>query len=258
MPGEPPNWIVLKECAEELTRQGLTPFTRQQLIQAVQARYPGRGESSLNPMIQGMTVNLKGGAPGGVGKEVFRRVDRGLFELLKQPELPVRSARMPDAHPALIERPAMAVRSAFPPSQKPLILVSCVKSKRATASEAQDLYTSAWFSKAKRYARTFTDTWFILSAKYGLVDPKAQLEPYELTLNDMGVHDRRIWADRVMRQLQPHLQFGQRVILLAGGRYREFLVPGLQECGCHVETPLANVRGLGTQQTWLEQAVRHA
>lgn len=32
-------------------------------------------------MIQGMTVNLRGGAPGGIDKDVFYSVGRGLFEL---------------------------------------------------------------------------------------------------------------------------------------------------------------------------------
>lgn len=37
-------------------------------------------------MIQGVTANLKGGAPGGVGKEILRSVGRGLFELNRKAE----------------------------------------------------------------------------------------------------------------------------------------------------------------------------
>jgi hypothetical protein len=43
--------------------------------------HPEKGEGSLNPMIQGMTINLRGGAPGGIDKEIFCSVGRGLFEL---------------------------------------------------------------------------------------------------------------------------------------------------------------------------------
>ncbi len=64
-----------------MTREGRSPFTRRQLIDCVRKKHPDRGESSLNPMIQGMTVNLKGGAPGGIDKDVFYSVGRGLFEL---------------------------------------------------------------------------------------------------------------------------------------------------------------------------------
>jgi len=81
MPCNKPNWILLKECAEKLTREGKAPFTRRQLIDCVHEKHPDRGEGSLNPMIQGMTVNLKGGAPGGIDKSIFYSVGRGLFEL---------------------------------------------------------------------------------------------------------------------------------------------------------------------------------
>ena len=41
--------------------------------------------------------------------------------------------------------------------------------------------------------------WFILSAKYGIVDPEQMIEPYEKTLNKMGVADQRDWAERMPR-----------------------------------------------------------
>lgn len=81
MPCNKPNWILLKECGEKLTREGKTPFTRKQLIDCVHEKHPDRGEGSLNPMIQGMTVNLKGGAPGGIDKNIFYSVTRGRFEI---------------------------------------------------------------------------------------------------------------------------------------------------------------------------------
>jgi len=81
MPSYKPNWILLKECAEKLAREGRVPFTRKQLIDCVHEKHSDRGEGSLNPMIQGMTINLRGGAPGGIGKNVFFSVGRGLFEL---------------------------------------------------------------------------------------------------------------------------------------------------------------------------------
>lgn len=76
-----PNWQLLKECGEKLTKEGRTPFTRRQLIECVQKEHPDHGESTLNPMIQGMTVNLKGGAPGAIDKEVFYSVAKGQFVL---------------------------------------------------------------------------------------------------------------------------------------------------------------------------------
>jgi hypothetical protein len=79
-----PIWILLKECAEKLTREGRTPFTRTQLIDCVHEKHPDKGEGSLHPIIQGITVNLKGGAQGGTGKNVLFSVARGRFVLYDQ------------------------------------------------------------------------------------------------------------------------------------------------------------------------------
>ncbi|OSI35263.1 DUF6884 domain-containing protein [Bradyrhizobium canariense] len=49
--------------------------------------------------------------------------------------------------------------------------VSCVKLKADTARPARDLYVSPWFIGARRYAERNADSWLILSAAYGLVDP---------------------------------------------------------------------------------------
>lgn len=72
-----PNWELLQEAAEKLTAQGRSPFTRQDLIQAVQHTHPDRGSGSLGPILQGMTLNAEGGPPSAGGKP-FVRVGRAL------------------------------------------------------------------------------------------------------------------------------------------------------------------------------------
>jgi hypothetical protein len=86
MSDKKPNWLLLKECAEKLTKEGKAPFTRKQLIECVQSKYPDRLENSLNPMIQAITKNLKGGAPGGIGKDILISVDWGLLQLNPEKE----------------------------------------------------------------------------------------------------------------------------------------------------------------------------
>ena len=78
-----------------------------------------------------------------------------------------------------------------------ICLVSCVSAKRTTPALAKDLYQSDWFIKARAYAESVGSCWFILSAKYGLVRPDEMIEPYEMTLNTMGVAERRNWSRRV-------------------------------------------------------------
>lgn len=94
--------------------------------------------------------------------------------------------------------------------------------------------------------------WFILSARYGLVAPNAEIEPYERTLNTLGVAERRAWAASVLVKLLPELAGEKRVVMFAGQRYREFLIEPLREQGIKVEVPMANL-ALGEQLAWLSE-----
>ena len=76
-----PIWRLLEECAQMLTDAGNAPFTRGDLIKCVQQRRPAAKPDSINPIIQGITDNLKGGAPGAVGKNLLRSIARGQFVL---------------------------------------------------------------------------------------------------------------------------------------------------------------------------------
>ena len=44
--------------------------------------------------------------------------------------------------------------------------------KRESRAPAAELYTSTWFKLARRYVEQTGSPWFILSAKYGLTDPR--------------------------------------------------------------------------------------
>jgi cytolysin (calcineurin-like family phosphatase) len=112
------------------------------------------------------------------------------------------------------------------------------------------LYTSAWFQKVRDIVEASGARWFILSARYGLVAPNAEIEPYERTLNTLGVAERRAWASAVLDKLLPELTGENRVVMFAGDRYREFLVVPLRSQGIKVEVPMANL-AFGQQLAWL-------
>lgn len=96
------NWRLLKECAEGMLRRGIRQFTRDRLIRCVIAEHPEAKPQSLSPIIQRMTVNAPGGAPG-APSEVFFRVSRGLYEIynperhgkVKKPPASGRSHKIP-------------------------------------------------------------------------------------------------------------------------------------------------------------------
>ncbi|MCY4356212.1 MAG: hypothetical protein OXD01_01675 [Gammaproteobacteria bacterium] len=125
---------------------------------------------------------------------------------------------------------------------KSIYLVSCVARKACEPAAARDLYKSAWFIKARSYVEKASEKWFILSAEHGLVSPEAVINPYEKTLNSMKKTERRAWADKVLHQLQPELSGFDRVVVLAGARYREFLVDRIRDNGLIVDIPLRGMR----------------
>lgn len=125
-------------------------------------------------------------------------------------------------------------------------LVSCVKKKRETPAPACDLYISQLFRGLRGYAQRNADAWFILSAMHGLLRPDQIVAPYERTLNRLAKADRIAWAERVGQQLLGVLPAGAKIVMLAGERYREFLLPLLVGHGFAVSVPLAGLK-LGEQ-----------
>lgn len=131
-------------------------------------------------------------------------------------------------------------------------LVSCVKTKRTVASHAEELYTSTLFIKMRRFALRNADTWYILSAKYGLLRPDETVEPYELTLTTMRKAGRIAWSTRVKEQLSAALPNNAEVLFLAGEAYRDELVPFLEQRKIPIKVPMAGMR-MGAQLRWLNE-----
>ena len=131
-----------------------------------------------------------------------------------------------------------------------LCLVACVSVKRPVPSRARDLYASPWFRKARACVEAVGCPWYILSAKYGLLDPNSMIDPYNQTLKTMPVNRRRAWASGVMEQLAPRLAGVGSVAFLAGSAYREFLGRELRGRGLTIYVPMGGM-GIGRQLSWL-------
>jgi len=133
-----------------------------------------------------------------------------------------------------------------------IALVACVKQKRDQPSPAKELYTSDWFRKARAYVEQQGAIWYILSANYRLLSPNAIVQPYEQTLNKMPASDRRKWASQVLEQiLRINYDHNTNFQIFAGQKYKEYLLPGLQDAGYTVNTPLAHL-GIGQQLAWFK------
>jgi hypothetical protein len=131
-----------------------------------------------------------------------------------------------------------------------ICLVSCVSLKSKGPTRASDLYISSWFAKARQYASTRFDKWYILSAEYGLVDPSSVIAPYDKTLCNMARDEKRAWATRVFQKLEQCTRPNDKITVLAGVDYRQHLLPLLTARGNTVHVPMEGL-GIGKQLNWL-------
>ena len=139
-----------------------------------------------------------------------------------------------------------------------IYLVSCVSKKKRGEHPAKDIYDAPWFKKARACVELHlqqTDKWFILSAKYGLLDPDRYINSYDMTLKNMPRHAREEWAAGVLQALQPIIRKQGRVVILAGECYREFLLEGITKMCAQVLVPMQGM-AIGKQLRWLGECPR--
>lgn len=133
------------------------------------------------------------------------------------------------------------------------ILIGCSASKRDGAHDRErpwfaacELYTGALFVASLRWARERGGRIWILSAMHGLVDERAELQPYDHTLRTVA--ERQAWARRVERSLLEHTARGDELVALAGERYLGW-IPELVLRGRVVSEPLAG-KQIGQRKQW--------
>jgi len=152
-----------------------------------------------------------------------------------------RSARLP----AVIDGQLPAPESAN------VVLVGCVKTKRAHGAAAKDLYVSDYFLKMRSFAEASGRPWFILSAEHGLVDPDQWLEPYERYLPDTSRDYRLAWGEKVAQQLEDAVgPLSDLVVdIHAGAAYVESVQRSLGRHGARVIDQLKGL-SFGRRLSW--------
>ena len=137
-------------------------------------------------------------------------------------------------------------------------LVSCTKQKREQPSTPANLYApSAYFRKMRDYCEENHKRWYVLSAKHGLLEPDGEsIEPYDETLRDASIDEKRVWADEVFEQLQTQEQLDENTIFVihAGRDYYSELLPLLDDTNVTVEIPTEGL-GLGEKMAWYNDRI---
>lgn len=106
-----------------------------------------------------------------------------------------------------------------------IAIIPCGKSKiwdkqpGACAVPAESAYTGALFRLSRDYALKYCDSWFILSAKYGIIRPEFVIPgPYEVTFNRPS--PEVVTIDILRRQaIELGITGSPRIVVLGGKAY---------------------------------------
>jgi hypothetical protein len=146
-----------------------------------------------------------------------------------------------------------------------LCLVGCSKRKLCHPAPANDLYRSTLFRLSRQWAELHADAWAILSARYGVVDPDAVIEPYDTTVADrtpfgmarLTPKEFGFWLYASVQAWRSRFATANQapaLVVLAGRDYWRWLV----EHRLPLNTPLDGL-GIGQRLHWLkEQIAAHA
>ena len=132
-----------------------------------------------------------------------------------------------------------------------IVFLSCTKEKMDKKCKAIDMYSkSDLFSKCYEYAKSLNpDKIYILSAIHHLLSPDDIISPYNETLKDFSVDDRKEWTEIVLNQLKKeHINFNEKVYFLCGEDYIEFLKDHFHNKECVFD----GKGGIGDIMHWLD------
>ena len=138
---------------------------------------------------------------------------------------------------------------------KKIILIPCVSKKLEYKAKAGNLYISTLFRLSLAYAKELKpDNIFILSAKYGLLNLDDEIATYNETLNDQSVNDIKVWAEKVVMELEKLTNLENDLfIFLAGEKYRKYILPHVK----NYKIPLKGLR-IGEQLKFLKNKLEQA
>ncbi len=81
-------------------------------------------------------------------------------------------------------------------------LISCTEKKKQYCCPAEDLYSGSNFPRHLKTCKEKYNKFFIISAKFGLVEPEQSLGPYDLNLADLNDEEKFIWAKFILARLR--------------------------------------------------------
>mgnify|MGYP003651672992 CR=1 FL=1 len=144
----------------------------------------------------------------------------------------------------------MLMRAQVAATRLRVVLVACCGQKLDAPAPAKDLYRSRLFRLCRNYAELTADKWLILSAKHGVIDPDAVIEPYDQTLSKFPKVERVKWDSLVSHQLSEFM--GDEIVSLAGNDYSRWMTSPFD-----IRRPMRGM-GIGKQMQYLTREIDDA
>lgn len=138
----------------------------------------------------------------------------------------------------------------------PIFVIGCGRHKKKKPTPAKDLYTSDRFKRSKSIASNVGSSFFVLSAKHGLLQPDQLVEPYDVDICTLDAEIKSQWARKVLEALSD-LSNGAKIILLAENNYAHPLLLLASDLKYEIEI-VCPFFDLNPEHIpiWLEQAER--
>lgn len=149
-----------------------------------------------------------------------------------------------------------AVPAVLAPVTRRVAVIACGARKRDVPSPARSLYTGSLFVAQRRDVEGRVPFW-IVSGKWGILDPDTEVAPYNFRVNDIPRAERFAWGQRAAAQLAAALGTarldGVLIELHAGAEYQKPLGPAFTAAGAVVEVLPPGRLQLGHRLQWYAQ-----
>jgi hypothetical protein len=142
--------------------------------------------------------------------------------------------------------------AASSPASSTAVSVILVAGGRAQLSEpaaARDLYVSPVFARRRARAEASGVPWFVVSGRWGLLDPGDVLAPYSFSLVEQSVSYQRAWGRFVAEQLAlvSSVGRGDVVEICVSAAYAAALTAPIEYLGARVRRATVGARDSGDE-----------
>jgi hypothetical protein len=130
-----------------------------------------------------------------------------------------------------------------------VILVGGGRAQLSEPAAARDLYVSPLFARRRARAEASGVPWFVVSGRWGLLDPGDLLAPYCFSLAEQPVNYQRAWGRFVAEQLclAGSVGRGDVVELCVGAAYAAALTAPIEYLGARVRRATVDASDAGDE-----------